>query len=601
MSNRNPPKSAQESNPADIYCPDCDAHLAPELVQLLLNGNTVYCEMCGFPFVGIEDGEVKPLKRSPNQRFDTPILSKSEKQWIKWKKVWKKLKTNLAVEFQELSDNLKKEMGEVSQDMDEFSHEMDEVSHEMDEVSIEFQRKQPKQKRIHIVEKSTPSSSPVQDFEEIPHPSDPFIPRSHNSFNSVNFNPSIHILTQITPFYYVLIIFLTFLALIRRNLSGVGFASAILIEIFIILQEFQNFQPQIRTNQVKHAGIPMIILGFFSIRAFGIGLSLFVRGILCILAYIQKTRTESPRHPAIRENELIKPLWTREIVRSIGLISPEFLVPLFLSRLLGKIDEYIYYNGKIGSLIWISLSGVITLFVFYLALANSFKEVNLRQIPPTKGTIAIVFGFIAFGADIGIVLLLWGLFFLYYYDLTNKLSKPMPPHADIRDIKYKLVVVPESREDPSFSHTEKQFSPSSSTDELSDWGNDSDKSSHLHTQKLADSSPNSSDKNQDDTLQFIYTILLPEQRARLLNLNMTKDEKDIITRALIYMSQSQQNLYLDELESINTEELIPADLIQRIYALPLPTHQYKALVDQLHYLPLEEQSEYVEFLENSVK
>ncbi|MHA1746375.1 MAG: hypothetical protein ACTSWW_10275, partial [Promethearchaeota archaeon] len=70
----------------EINCPECQSRLSPELIPLILEGKTIYCEKCGFPFVGIQDGQVKPLQKPDGlPEIDSPNLTKEEEQWLKWK------------------------------------------------------------------------------------------------------------------------------------------------------------------------------------------------------------------------------------------------------------------------------------------------------------------------------------------------------------------------------------------------------------------------------------------------------------------------------------------------------------------------------------
>ncbi|MHA1796166.1 MAG: hypothetical protein ACTSUK_08640, partial [Promethearchaeota archaeon] len=90
----------------EIHCPECQFRLDPQLVQLLLSGKTVYCEQCGFPFHGIESGEVKPLEKKREDAFQQKNLTKEEIQWIEWKKEWQKIKFELKNNFSHLMSEI---------------------------------------------------------------------------------------------------------------------------------------------------------------------------------------------------------------------------------------------------------------------------------------------------------------------------------------------------------------------------------------------------------------------------------------------------------------------------------------------------------------
>ena len=85
--------------PPDISCPECNTKLSSELVDILLKGTDVFCEICGFPFVGIRQGEVKPLAQAHKDEQPAQGLSKRESQWIKWKNEWNKWKGGISKQF----------------------------------------------------------------------------------------------------------------------------------------------------------------------------------------------------------------------------------------------------------------------------------------------------------------------------------------------------------------------------------------------------------------------------------------------------------------------------------------------------------------------
>ena len=84
----------------------------------------------------------------------------------------------------------------------------------------------------------------------------------------------------------------------------------------------------------------------------------------------------------------------------------------------------------------------------------------------------------------------------------------------------------------------------------------------------------------------IFTVLEPDVRARLLNLPMESEDRIIIGRSFIYLSENQQRQYLTELERVNEPPGKDIEnLIKIIKKLPIPTHQQEFLVDQLNYIP----------------
>jgi hypothetical protein len=93
-------------------------------------------------------------------------------------------------------------------------------------------------------------------------------------------------------------------------------------------------------------------------------------------------------------------------------------------------------------------------------------------------------------------------------------------------------------------------------------------------------------------------VLSPEIRRRLLDLPVPEAEKKELIAECLYLSREQQLVYVEELERVNQET--PGLLIGRVKSLPLPPEQIRRLLEQLEYVPLEKQYEFVTFLEQSV-
>ena len=100
----------------------------------------------------------------------------------------------------------------------------------------------------------------------------------------------------------------------------------------------------------------------------------------------------------------------------------------------------------------------------------------------------------------------------------------------------------------------------------------------------------------------IFTVLEPDIRSRLLDLQIDEEDKNEVAKSFIYLTYEKQLKYLDELERVNekfSEKILV--MIRRIYALPISNKQHKFLADQLDYLPDNSQEEFVSFLEQTVK
>jgi len=105
-----------------------------------------------------------------------------------------------------------------------------------------------------------------------------------------------------------------------------------------------------------------------------------------------------------------------------------------------------------------------------------------------------------------------------------------------------------------------------------------------------------------DVAKKVFTVLEPEVREKFINLSVTDEERDLISKALIYLESNQQLRYMDEIHNVNLDpEILFEQYIKRIHVLPIEPQQRRFLVEQLEYLPHEKQEEFVSFLEQTVK
>ena len=104
-------------------------------------------------------------------------------------------------------------------------------------------------------------------------------------------------------------------------------------------------------------------------------------------------------------------------------------------------------------------------------------------------------------------------------------------------------------------------------------------------------------KSTNDQASEVYTVLESDIRARLLSLPVTTEERNILGRSFIYLSEDQQRQYLTEIERVNEPPGKEIEkLIETIHNLPIPTHQQDFLVDQLNYIPETDHQEFASAL-----
>ena len=404
-----------------------------------------------------------------------------------------------------------------------------------------------------------------------------------------------------------------------RGISILTLIGNLIIEIAVILWDVKILLPQFREKKVKHVGIPYIIIGLFTMRAYAIGLSLLVRGILVLLDFIFRTKNTSPHHPVISEKKISKIIWYQETIRGIGDVLRYLIALLFGAGIFFKLHELFNTDNSIFLNIVNIILGIVGFILFQKYILEHVDNKKIRTIPPEKATLALIIGIFTIGANFGVLLLLWGLFILLYYEFTEKGSNALPDHDDIQDFRYILVATPnphiseqfqqfnyssEQKFDPktgqpldSFVFQQSNVKPRKKITQVLKTNLDQSKVLNTLKSKIHGDLGESNIKEDLEA----YTILSPLQRRRLIALDIPEKEKNIIARSFLYLTGLQQNCYLEELEQVNTIDPIPQKFIQRINALPLPKKQHKLLTDQLLYLPPIQQQEFVEFLEESFK
>jgi len=100
----------------------------------------------------------------------------------------------------------------------------------------------------------------------------------------------------------------------------------------------------------------------------------------------------------------------------------------------------------------------------------------------------------------------------------------------------------------------------------------------------------------------VFTVLEPNVRAKLINLDLSEEYIDELARIFIYMTQKQQLKYLEEAEKIiSSESFELTNFINEIQELPLSEADQKVLISQLKYLNSAQSNEYLDTLNKTVK
>ena len=605
-------QSSTESNPPPVIsCPECRNRLNPELVSFLLNGQTVYCEVCGFPFHAIEDGEVKPLEKKDNYNYSQKSLSREESQWIAWKKEWQNIKSQIKTEFSSAFSGVfsKKTIQE--------------------ERKVEQKGEQPVDKFEYKTDADpSPISPPISGI--------PIKPHDQEIVNNLHTAKSV--LVELSPFYYAFIIIITFFTSLRAGL-WFNLIGTLLIDFFIVIYDHKVFLSQDKENNVSHAGIPMILFGLFSLGANGIGVFLLARGILNLLLFLKEAQAISSTHPAISDNPQIKAIWIREILYSFIPYVFELFIVFLLAGVIKDLGALILTGRDLGGFLYMIFSGGIVVIVIYRLILPTLQRNPIEKIPADKAIILIVCGIFALSTGSGLFFILVGILILVFQNMIQNTAINLPDVREIRDISNSLVVDginPNNREitpahiphtlnfhesknqapiyEAPINYSQinetpiKRFDPQTGaplTKSMNKGGGFQNIPAIVPTSYSPESVGNLSQSNirvvpdPGTITNTIFTVLDLTLRKRLIHLPVSEEEKDSIAKSFLYLTMDEQKRFMTELEQVNiSHEDYYSKYINRIRGLPIAKKQQDFLIQQLNYLPDEEIEEYLRVLED---
>ncbi|WP_457559246.1 hypothetical protein [Candidatus Harpocratesius sp.] len=596
----------------EIHCPECHYRLDIQLIKLLLSGKTVYCEQCGFPFHGIESGDVKPLEKKQESPFIQKNLTKEEMQWIKWKKEWQRIKTQLKSNFSIVFSELFTNKG-ISKQESNYSSFNTNIQIDKKEKLKETREKEKYQKDLFRTKENTRKTN-----EKIK-----------------NLKSAKNVLVELTPFYYTLILIITLITSIH-NRSWFHLVGLLLIEFYIITYDHREFLYSERRAHVSHAGIPMIILGFISIGINGIGILLLARGTLSVLIFIEETKQISQNHPVIHQNPQLNLIWNREIFYSFIPYIFSIFITFFIAGILGRLGKiFDNKNYSLGSFFYTLLSGGIIVLILYYSILPTLKYEKLEEIPLEKSIILIICGIFTLNLGVGIYLLIIGGLIITFQKELRKYDQKLPEVFEIRDL-VDILVFPNQNEtsenkisnvldnlDQPVNYNNrkkvKRFDPQTGEllhpESIISNKNFPKEETTFNKKKIAAQKENLTPHNllirqenirpvppEGQISKIIFTVLDPEIRERLIKLPISNGEKDEISKAFLYLNKNAQKKYILELENVNkSEDLINTQYINRIRSLDMAREEQDFLINQLKYLPEEDLDEFVYILEKSNK
>ncbi|MHA1340537.1 MAG: hypothetical protein ACTSRZ_10860 [Promethearchaeota archaeon] len=106
------------------------------------------------------------------------------------------------------------------------------------------------------------------------------------------------------------------------------------------------------------------------------------------------------------------------------------------------------------------------------------------------------------------------------------------------------------------------------------------------------------DKAKEDQinsyLKRIFTVLSGETRQKIMQLDITEEEKNSILQEFVYLTEEQQQKYLEELENVNRK--LSWKLIEKVMKLNISEKEKKEIIRNLEYMTSDAQKEYIYYL-----
>ncbi len=609
-----------KKNSKFISCPECHSRMNTELVEYLFEGHTVFCEMCGFAFTGIsEEGEVKPLEKLEGQEIVSPELSKKEIQWIEWKKEWNGIKDTIRGEWGKFKEK-KQQKKEFRQNFRNQKKDFHKKDHSQRQPSDSVPT-------YNYLNQTPPHTEiPVNQYSKILNPKIPNTETIQHSNISLALNYSSEavpkrnglrtaqeIVTQITPIYYILIIFATFLALLNKRITPLFFSASIVLQVIVFSYDIFHVFPKFHQRSIPYAGIPLIIIGGSSLIALGFGVPLIARGILYLLEFIKNTKSHEPNHPIVSEGSFSSLLWIREVTLSFIYVLNPLVLVLYVNGILLNIDGYINSSGNSTEIakfvVTLSLTFV-AIILFYLFAYPNIKDKAIGEISERIYIFLIILGFVGITSSFGFLLVVTGILIIVYQKNAENHKRIIPVSTSVQPSQYNLVVTQSSPynnlDRDKLGNLKRNFNPETgkpiSNRVILKSNSIKIENSNENRIDNSKSSPSKTNINlSGDTTKEIFTILTPKIRKILIELPITIEDRELLSKSLIYMDEEHQLKYMQEIEEINQDpSKIYQLFIKRIKKLPIEDSEKRFLVEQLDYLPAQKQEEFVSFLEQNV-
>lgn len=575
-------------NIPEIHCPDCNNRLSQDLTRILLSGNSVYCERCGFKFTGIEKGEVKEFTLE-QQNLEHHNQNKLETQWKVWKKKWQEIKQKYILPV--------------------------------------FNEPSPSQTVENALNTTTPSSLLISTQNKRSE-----MERRDAKENMDRILPIMHSLNRISLFISFIIIFASFITFI---IDAVGRKPALwtdlivlFYQIYVINLDLHKFIPDIDKKRFSNAGIGLILVGIISSSANGIGGFLILRGVLYLIYTIFALKYYYPNFlpPGSKQSTYF---WTREIISTYVVMLGPLLFFNYLFALVAAIQEITIFGNE--DLIPLLVIGGIALLIFNGGALPQIQKSHLTKIEDGWIIACLIIGGITMGLyGLGMMLIFLMILLILCKDALSHFAGTIPSLADLCSIPQNtsdsfpiqpgapsqfVQAVPEpvipsgnmiTNIPPGGTIRYRRFNPQTGEPypvPIAEMVIEA--APMIQTsipQKTTSMTPQKNEVAVPIELTHLFTVLDPDVRNRLLQLPISENERIELSKALVILAKKEQLRFLTELEEVNQTH--PKEMqqnIDRINRLPLSQKEKQSLIAQLEYLPLDKQAEFVQFVENSVK
>jgi hypothetical protein len=624
----------------EIICPECNTRVSPEFTKMLLNGRTIYCEKCGFPFVGIQQGEVKPLEQSGMKIRDKSEADRRKEQWDEWRKQWGKIK-----DWIKDTINTSGLVTPSTGTQTAYVGPIEAAPAPGSDISETPVPPAPPIPPIPSVPKAPPIPPTIRSFPDSstgygipPPPKPPYIPEQYQypplppraKKSKAKLEEAIDTINHIAPVINIFIllgaIISTFIN-ITNSATFISMLGVIPLTIYILQLDAKEFSPRLSRRNYKYSGLDMIFVGFFGISAYGIGVLILARGILILILSIGILKDREDYNRFIRNhsgNSMV--FWLRQLI----VATVPYLSSLATWFAVAGILSLVGQGMHIGAIIPLGIVGIVCVSIFLKHVVPNLHKEAIEKTPKDVAIWSIVLGVFSMSSGgIGAVMLYLGISLIILIENVNKQPGITIIPTDVGEILNSLenkffpgslgfsikpitqVVVPSpsisslsglepthraiprfdpetGKPLPGVSLRETEISPAESS------------SAPEPVKTLEPESLPPKSVSESEAIPRVFTVLSPEVRQKLQALTLSEQERTEIAEHLVYLAKTQQLKYLAEYEDANAgptkEELA---YTQRIQKLLLPEDQKVFLIQQLMYLPPTQQGEFVFFLERN--